>query len=199
MQSTRKIILISLIFSLVAMAAVAFIIMRGADTTPEASTDSSETAEDDNPPWAIIIPIMVVVIGLSFLPFFKIFFPGTIKNGIKAEATVMKVWDTGVSINDNPQVGMLLDVRPSMGAAFQAEAKKIVSRLNTGIIQPGVKVQVLYDPANPKRLEVQTIQGSVENPSTIETRLRELQNLREKDLITLGEYEKKREEILKTL
>jgi hypothetical protein len=128
-----------------------------------------------------------------------ILFPGTIKNGVKAEAAVMKVWDTGASINDNPQVGMLLDVRPSMGATFQAETKKVASRLNTGVIQPGVKVQALYDPANPKRMEVQSIQRFNENPSSIEIRLKELQNLRDKELVALDEYEKKRAEILKVL
>ena len=134
----------------------------------------------------------------------RILFPGTIKNGVQAEATVMKVWDTGVSINDNPQVGMLLDVRPTLAPAFQAEAKKLVSRINPNAIQPRMKVQVVYDPANPKRIEIQSIQGFDETQTasavcTAEMRLKELNNLREKDLISRDEYEKKREEILKDL
>jgi translation elongation factor EF-1alpha len=151
-----------------------------------------------------IVPGILIIVGISLLPFLRTLFPVTIKNGVTAEATVLSVWDTGVSINDNPQVGMLLDVRPTLAPAFQAEAKKLVSRINTGAIQPGMKVQVLYDPANPKRIEVQSIQGFDETQaapgvSTTEMRLKELSNLKEKDLISRDEYDKKREEILKNL
>jgi hypothetical protein len=201
MNTTRKIILISLIFSLVAMAAVAFFIMNGAVKNPENGKNNNEVIDEENPPWAIIIPVMVTIIGLSLVPFFKIFFPGTIKNGVAAEATVLKVWDTGVSINDNPQVGLLLDVHPPTGATFQAEAKKVVSRLQTSLIQPGVNALVLYDPTNPKRLEVKSFQTANAAPGIgdVEMRLSELNRLRDKELITKDEYDKKREEIIKSL
>lgn len=199
MNPSRRLIFIVLISILIAGAGIAFILVSGADKTPVISKGINETVNEGNPPWAIIIPVMVAIIGLSLLPFFKIFFPGTIKNGVTAEATVQKVWDTGVSINDNPQIGILLNVTPSTGPAFQVEAKKVVSRLNTGVIQPGVKVKVLYDPLNIKRVLVQSFQDMESHPTSTEIRLRELNDLREKSLITLEEYEKKREEILKAL
>lgn len=199
MNPSRKLIFIVLISILVAGAGIAFVLLSGADKTSEISNDINETINEGNPPWAIIIPVMVAIIGLSLVPFFKIFFPGTIKNGVTAEATVLKVWDTGVSINDNPQIGLLLEVHPLTGTTFQVEAKKVVSRLNTGVIQPGVKVKILYDPSNIKRVLVQSFQEMDSHPTNTEIRLRELQDLREKSLITLEEYEKKREEILKAL
>jgi hypothetical protein len=203
MKFTRKALLISLIFDVAVIGVVIFLFLRGNGTLTVTSNPTGTTSEGGQ--WVVfIVPGILIIVGLSLLPFLRTLFPGTIKNGITAEATVLKVWDMGVSINDNPQVGMLLDVRPTLASAFQAEAKKLVSRINTGAIQPGMKVQVLYDPANPKRIEVQSIQGFDETQSapavsTTEMRLKELNNLREKDLISRDEYDKKREEILKNL
>jgi hypothetical protein len=203
MKSTRKALLISLIFDVAVIGVVIFLFLRGNGIWAVTSNTTGTNSEGGQ--WVVfIVPGILIIVGISLLPFLRTLFPGTIKNGITAEATVLKVWDTGVSINDNPQVGMLLDVRPTLAPAFQAEAKKLVSRINTGAIQPGMKVQVLYDPANPKRIEVQSIQGfdgsqAAPAVSTTEMRLKELTNLREKDLISRDEYDKKREEILKNL
>ena len=203
MKFTRKALLISLIFDVAVIGVVIFLFLRGNGIWAITSNTTGTNSEGGQ--WVVfIVPGILIIVGISLLPFLRTLFPVTIKNGVTAEATVLSVWDTGVSINDNPQVGMLLDVRPSMAPAFQAQAKKLVSRINTGAIQPGMKVQVLYDPANPKRIEVQSIQGFDETQassavSTTEMRLKELTNLREKDLISRDEYDKKREEILKNL
>src|SRR5512141_2906007 len=50
-------------------------------------------------------------------------------SGETAPATIVRMWDTGVSINDNPRVGLLLDVRPANRAPFQVEVKKVIGRL----------------------------------------------------------------------
>jgi hypothetical protein len=203
MKFTRKALLISLIFDVAVIGVVIFLFLRGNGIWAVTSNTTGTNSEGGQ--WVVfIVPGILIIVGISLLPFLRTLFPVTIKNGVTAEATVLSVWDTGVSINDNPQVGMLLDVRPTLAPAFQAEAKKLVSRINTGAIQPGMKVQVLYDPANPKRIEVQSIQGFDETQAapavgTTEMRLKELNNLREKDLISRDEYDKKREEILKNL
>jgi hypothetical protein len=204
MKFTRKILLLSLLFDVAVIGVVAFLILRNTNAGTSLRTVVVDSGQNASPWWLIFIPVTLIIIGISILPFVRSVFPGTLKNGVRAEATVLSVWDTGVSINNNPQVGMLLDVRPSMAPAFQAQAKKLVSRINTGAIQPGMKVQVIYDPANPKRIEVQSIQGFDETQaapgvSTTEMRLKELNSLREKDLISRDEYDKKREEILKNL
>jgi hypothetical protein len=198
-KPTRIIFLASMLSLILGLAVVAFIFLAGPNQNHQTKESTSAVSQDGDSVPFFVIPVVLVVVGLSFLPFMRIFFPTKIKNGVVAEATVMKVWDTGVSINDNPQVGMLLDVHPPTGTSFQAETKKVVSRLNTGVIQPGVQVQVFYDPANLKRLVVQSIQGFNENPTNVEARLNELKNLQEKNLITAEEYQKKREEIIKSL
>jgi hypothetical protein len=67
-------------------------------------------------------------------------------NGQPAEAKILKVWDTGTTINNNPVVRMLLEVHPPGGVLFQAEAERLIPRLQVPQVQPGALVQVRYDP-----------------------------------------------------
>ena len=199
MRLPRKIILISLVIDLIVVGIFVIFFLRG-NGTPTASGETTGGGQ-----WVVfIVPGIILITGLSLLPLFRSLFAGTIKNGVTADATVLKVWDTGVSINTNVQVGMLLEVHPRMASTFQAEAKKLLPRINPNAIREGMTVQVIYDPNNPKRIEVtsipeEPISQDYTQSSTTEARLRELSNLREKDLISKDEYDKKRDEILKNL
>jgi hypothetical protein len=75
-----------------------------------------------------------------------------LKEGISAQATILKIWDTGVTLNDNPQVGMLLEVQPAGQQPFRVEMKSIISRIALPQIQPGQVVPVRYDPENPSKI-----------------------------------------------
>lgn len=66
--------------------------------------------------------------------------------GLPAQAKILKIWDTGTTINENPLVGMLLEVHPPGGAVFQAETEQLISRLQIPVIQPGMELEVKYDP-----------------------------------------------------
>jgi hypothetical protein len=125
--------------------------------------------------------------------------PGDIKNGVTAEARVIKVWDTGTTINDDPQVGLLLQVSPPGGApAFQAEAKTVVPLRAVPFVKPGTAAEVKYDPKKPARLQLLALHVQAAPARDAAGRLGELEALREKGLITVEEYRQKREEILGT-
>ncbi|MBN2083839.1 MAG: SHOCT domain-containing protein [Anaerolineales bacterium] len=150
----------------------------------------------------LAIPIMIIALGFvltTLWHFYRVISPPQIKNGVTAPAKVLKVWDTGTTINDDPQIGMLLEVTPSMGTAFEAEAKTIVSRLNAALIQPGITAKVVYDPQKPKRIQVMEIH--VKNPaeSNAVGRMEELEQLRSRHLISEEEYQEKRKQILHNL
>lgn len=147
----------------------------------------------------IVIPVSLIITGVAILPFLRIVFPAEIKNGVTAPAKVLKVWDTGVSINDNPQVGLLLEVSPATGASFQVEAKTMVSRLNVALVQPGTTAEVKYDPLKHERLQVETLHVGGALGMDASNRMEELNELRDKRLITEDEYRQKREAILKEL
>ena len=79
--------------------------------------------------------------------------------GETAPATIVKVWDTGMRVNDNPRIGILLDVRPATQPAFQAEVKQVVSIVQMPQFQPGIGVEVKYDPNDTKKVMISAITG----------------------------------------
>lgn len=108
--------------------------------------------------------IALLTFGILGVVFWSVFWPmirsdRLLKTGEPAEATILKLWDTGVTLNENPQIGLRLEVRPPGRAPFQTETKMVVSRLQTSAYQPGQVVQVRYDPNNPKRVAVESVGG----------------------------------------
>ena len=76
------------------------------------------------------------------------------RTGVLAEATILRIWDTGMTLNDDPVVGFLLEVRPQEGEIYQAETKIVVSRIAIPQVQPGRIVPVRYDPAQRTRVSL---------------------------------------------
>ncbi len=72
--------------------------------------------------------------------------------GRPAQAKVLKIWDTGITVNNDLVVGFLLEVRPEDGPAHQAETKALISRLDIPQIQPGAVLPVKFDPDDPGRV-----------------------------------------------
>jgi hypothetical protein len=74
--------------------------------------------------------------------------------GEAAQAEILKIWDTGMTVNDDPVVGFLLEVRPTGKDAYQAETKLRISRLYVPQVQPGAVVPVRIDTNDPKRVSL---------------------------------------------
>ena len=74
------------------------------------------------------------------------------EKGLPAKATVLKIWETGVRVNDNPVVGFLLEIHAKEMAPYEAETKALISILWITQIQPGAVLPVKYDPENPSRI-----------------------------------------------
>lgn len=74
------------------------------------------------------------------------------ENGLPAKAKVLKIWDTGIKVNDDPVVGFLLEVHAEGLEPYQAETKALISILAIPQIQPGKILPVKYDPKDPKRV-----------------------------------------------
>ena len=152
-----------------------------------------------------IIPVVVIgILAITLGPMlFRLFRNSQMTNqvkasGIDAVATILQTWDTGVRINDNPQVGVLIEVQPAGGAPFQAKVTQTVSIVQIGMFQPGARLQVKYDPANPSRVAITGVvpggamggyatpaAPSSLNPSQIEQMLRQYQALNER-LVSTG-------------
>ena len=75
-----------------------------------------------------------------------------VENGIPARAKILSVRQTGVMINNQPQVEFQLEVHPPSGMPYQAQAKAVVSLVQIPQVQPGAEVAVKIDPTDPSKV-----------------------------------------------
>jgi hypothetical protein len=98
-----------------------------------------------------------LVTGLSLLPYGVIFFtvgrrvgkwvgasPDVMEHGIEGTATVTRMWETGVTVNDQPVLGYELEVDVAGEAPFTSEIQQLTPRMLTGAILPGSRVGVRW-------------------------------------------------------
>lgn len=111
----------------------------------------------------VILIVAAVVVGLLVIavPFWlvlrKVF--GSEKQnerilatGEPAQAIVLRMWETGMTINDNPQIQILLEVRPANRPPYQTQTKCMISRLKLALVQPDAVVAVRIDPQNQSKV-----------------------------------------------
>jgi hypothetical protein len=72
--------------------------------------------------------------------------------GVPATGKVLRLIDTGTTINDDPVVEFVLEVTPAEGTPYEARTKGLVSRLDIPAVQPGRVFPLKYDPKNPARV-----------------------------------------------
>jgi hypothetical protein len=95
---------------------------------------------------------IVLVFGGMFFLFYKLFFGPMIlasrlrKTGLPGKALIKEVRDTGVTINNSPQVKLLLEIKNSLGQKYTTTIRTLVSRLQPQLYQPGMTIPVLIDP-----------------------------------------------------
>ncbi len=78
--------------------------------------------------------------------------PTIMKSGTPAQATIQNVWQTGTYVNNNPQIGMQLEVRPPNGVPYQTQVNAIIPLVNIPQFQPGAVVPVKIHPTDPSKV-----------------------------------------------
>src|SRR4051795_1924801 len=68
--------------------------------------------------------------------------------GRKGTATVTAIRDTGLTVNENPQVELDLQVTVDGAAPYAVTHRQVVSRVAIPAFQPGATVPVRVDPAD---------------------------------------------------
>ena len=97
---------------------------------------------------------MLVLFGGMFYLFYRLFFKPMLntnrlqKTGISARAIILEVNDTGVTVNNSPQIKLKLEVKNSFGQKYTTQIRTLVSRLNPGAFRPGMEIPVKVDPKN---------------------------------------------------
>ena len=77
--------------------------------------------------------------------------------GTQGEATILALQDTGMRINDNPRVSMLLEVRMPYMAPYQIQKVATVPLIRMSQVQVGSVVPVMVDmsaPTNPDKVGI---------------------------------------------
>lgn len=107
----------------------------------------------------ITLGILLIFGGVGFL-FYKLFFGPMLnfnrlqKTGLSGKARVLEVKDTGVTINNNPQVKLIVEVKSNLGQRYNASIKTLVSRINPFVYQPGMEIPVKIDPNNEQNVVI---------------------------------------------
>lgn len=79
--------------------------------------------------------------------------------GQPADARVIAIRDTGITVGDDPVVGFRLEVRPRDGSAsYEVETRGLVGRLDVPRVQPGAVLPVAVDPNDRNRVAIQLYQ-----------------------------------------
>lgn len=103
---------------------------------------------------------MLLLFGGMFYLFYRLFFKPLMnanrlqKTGLPGKAKILEVKDTGVTINNNPQVKLLVEIKNNFGQRYNATIKTLVSRINPFAYQPGMEVAVKIDPQNEQNVVI---------------------------------------------
>lgn len=75
--------------------------------------------------------------------------------GTAAQAEILRLWDTGITMNKDPVIGLEVEVRPADRPPYTAKIEKsLISRLDIPQFQPGKVIQVRFDPKAPERVAI---------------------------------------------
>ena len=74
------------------------------------------------------------------------------KDGIPGKAKILEVIETNITVNNNPQIKLVMELKNKSGEFYNAQCKTVVSRKSPVFFQPGKEVKVKIDPNNEKNV-----------------------------------------------
>jgi hypothetical protein len=75
------------------------------------------------------------------------------KSGVAARARILEIWDTGITVNQDPVIGIRAEVTREDGTTYTVTIpKSLISRLDVPRFQPGAVVDVRIDPQDSSKV-----------------------------------------------
>jgi hypothetical protein len=74
--------------------------------------------------------------------------------GVSVKGTITNAKRTGLRVNQMPQVEITFDFNLADGRTVEAKLQRLIDILDVPKVQPGVQVDVIYDPENPGNFEM---------------------------------------------
>ncbi|NUP35230.1 MAG: hypothetical protein HOU01_26515 [Streptomycetaceae bacterium] len=109
----------------------------------------------------VILPIALTVVVLAFvftregiLQAFTGANSAEFRDGLVGIGTVTALEQTGVTVNDQPQLRIALSVEGVDGVTFESRAKMIVPLAELAMLRPGLVVPVRYVPGRTDKVEI---------------------------------------------
>jgi hypothetical protein len=100
---------------------------------------------------ATIVPVVMVFSGMARGAALQSRLRQT---GVPGTARIVSVAETGLTVNDAPQVDMVLEVAIAGRPPYQVRHRELVPRLALGRLTDGRPLQVMVDPMQPEQLVV---------------------------------------------
>jgi hypothetical protein len=75
-----------------------------------------------------------------------------ITEGVEAEAVLLNMQQTGLYVNNQPQVKLQMQVQPDSGCDFIIEAKEVLTYVDLAQLHIGGTLVVKYNPCNVKEV-----------------------------------------------
>ncbi len=109
--------------------------------------------------WTYGLATLILASGVAFAGYWFFFRPAfvaldIIRSGEPAMAIILKVWETGVTVDHNPRIGLLLEVRHPSMVPYEIELKQNIKRDEFKNYQVGRTLQVKVDTRNPKKVAI---------------------------------------------
>jgi hypothetical protein len=76
------------------------------------------------------------------------------KIGIVGKAKILEVHDTNITINNNPQLRLVLEIKNNSGEVYTTACRIVISRLKPVLFKTDMEVSVKIDPKNEKNVIV---------------------------------------------
>jgi hypothetical protein len=99
---------------------------------------------------------MYFVMSLTLFPYLKMARMNRrlATEGVEASAILLNMEQTGLYVNNQPQVKMQLQVHPLTGRNFVSETREVVNFIDLSQLQIGCTLKVKYNPDNIKEVMV---------------------------------------------
>jgi hypothetical protein len=118
------------------------------------------------------------------------------KEGVRGEAHILAMTQTGAYINENPRVKLKLRIEAPGVPEFESSHTYTVPLVALGAFATGDTLPVYLDRADPKKFTIDWLGGAGDGGSDPDERLKKLEQLRSDGLITQAEYDERRTKIL---
>jgi hypothetical protein len=109
------------------------------------------------------ILIITLVSAVFFFVLSRILFPilkngqmkrRLLREGIEAEAILLNMEQTGLYVNNQPQIKLQVQVQPHTGRNFVSETSEVLTLIDLSQLRIGSTLKVKYNPTNTKEVMV---------------------------------------------